>query len=143
MNIFVITSAFIIALNFSFQDDYYFTVFNLRKQHQQFISAGNDDTLDETSKTGQDDSSENHGGHEGGGGVRQPKREEEGAQLLIQPDSPRNPYTPLQFSNSLGKLQAATVKAPRKIIDVGILNTDTSENVSQKDSRYKSPAITT
>jgi hypothetical protein len=43
---------------------------------------------------------------------------------------------PLQFSNSLGKLQAATVKAPRKIIDVGILNTDTSENPSQKDSRF-------
>ena len=140
MNIFVKTSTFIITLIFSFQDDYYFTVFNLRKQHQQFISAGNDDTLDETSKTGHDDSSENHGGHEGGGGVRQPKREEEGAQLLIQPDSPRNPYTPLQFSNSLGKLQAATVKAPRKIIDVGILNTDTSENVSQKDSRYRSLA---
>ena len=99
-------------------------MFNLRKQHQQFISAGN---ADDESKTGYDESSE----HE----PRQPKREEEGAQLLIQPDSPRHPYMPLQFSNSLGKLQAATVKAPRKIIDVGILNTDTSENPLQKDSR--------
>ena len=28
-------------------------------------------------------------------------------------------YTPKQFTNSLGCLQAVTVKAPRKIIDVG------------------------
>jgi hypothetical protein len=66
-----------------------------------------------------------------------PKPEDEGAQLLIQPDSPRTPYMPLQFSNSLGKLQAATVKAPRKIIDVGILNSDPNEAAAQKDSRFR------
>lgn len=103
----------------------------MRKEHQQFISAGNaDSSHDAEHRPDSDSPSDNDI-------LRQPKQEEEeGAQLLIQPDSPRNPYMPLQFSNSLGKLQAATVKAPRKIIDVGILNTDTSENPSQKDSRF-------
>ena len=43
-------------------------------------------------------------------------------------DSPRDQYTPLQYENSLGKLQAVTVKAPRKIIDVmGVLNQDAEQ----------------
>lgn len=108
-----------------FQDDYYFTVFNLRKQHQQYISARNADPSE--SESNADSESDP---------TRRPKPEEEGAQLLIQPDSPRTPYMPLQFSNSLGKLQAATVKAPRKIIDVGILNSDSGEAAAQKESRY-------
>jgi hypothetical protein len=110
--------------NLFFQDDYYFTVFNLRKQHQQYISARNadPDNQEENAETEM---------------PCRPKPEDEGAQLLIQPDSPRTPYMPLQFSNSLGKLQAATVKAPRKIIDVGILNSDPNEAAAQKDSRFR------
>ena len=43
-------------------------------------------------------------------------------------DSPRDQYRPLQYENSLGKLQAVTVKAPRKIIDVmGVLNQDAEQ----------------
>jgi len=45
---------------------------------------------------------------------------------------------PQQFTNSLGKLQAATVKAPRKIIDVGIVNSEGNDSVAQKESRYRS-----
>ena len=101
-------------------------MFNLPKQHQQYISARNADHGDP----------ENNPESDAADIARRAKPEEEGAQLLIQPDSPRNPYTPLQFSNSLGKLQAATVKAPRKIIDVGILNSDTAETAAQKDSRF-------
>ena len=39
--------------------------------------------------------------------------------------------------NSLGKLQAVTVKAPRKIIDVGVVNVEAADQSSQaqKDSR--------
>jgi len=33
-------------------------------------------------------------------------------------------YTPAQFENSLGKLQCVTVKAPRQIIDVGVVRND-------------------
>ena len=42
--------------------------------------------------------------------------------VLFQPS-----YTPAQFENSLGKLQCVTVKAPRQIIDVGVVRVaDTS-----------------
>lgn len=115
-----------------FLDDYYYTVFKLRRQQLDKSPDDEANTFGVISDSRSDDLTllENEG--------RLPKRDEEGAQLLIQPDSPRNTYTPLQFSNSLGKLQAATVKAPRKIIDVGILNTDSSETPSQKDARnYK------
>ena len=52
-------------------------------------------------------------------------------------DSPRDQYTPLQYENSLGKLQAVTVKAPRKIIDVmGVLNQD-AEQLSSAQKVFK------
>merc|ERR1719384_1853868 len=65
----------------------------------------------------------------------QVKRTEEGAQLLLPAESKLGDgssgvnivsssgdgYTPKQFTNSLGCLQAVTVKAPRKIIDVGAM----------------------
>ena len=59
-------------------------------------------------------------------------RDEETLLLLksesMSMDSPRDEYTPLQYENSLGKLQAVTVKAPRKIIDVmGVLNQDAEQ----------------
>jgi hypothetical protein len=62
-------------------------VFNLRKQHEQYVSARNADFGEPEESFEPDAAAET---------VRQPKPEEEGAQLLIQPDSPRNPYTPLQ-----------------------------------------------
>ena len=44
---------------------------------------------------------------------------------LFQPS-----YTPAQFENSLGKLQCVTVKAPRQIIDVGVVRVaDTNTSV--------------
>lgn len=33
-------------------------------------------------------------------------------------------YTPLQFENSLGKLQCGSVMAPRKIIDMDVVSCD-------------------
>ena len=39
-------------------------------------------------------------------------------------------YTPKQFTNSLGCLQAVTVKAPRKIIDVGVIIEGQEQNVN-------------
>ena len=55
-------------------------------------------------------------------------------------------YTPKQFTNSLGCLQAVTVKAPRKIIDVGGRIDGQDQNSSactlninnQKDTKYDS-----
>ncbi|XP_050315635.1 protein PAT1 homolog 1 [Anthonomus grandis grandis] len=46
-------------------------------------------------------------------------------------------YTPLQFENSLGKLQCGSVMAPRKIIDMDIVQMDKEQDVPlpSKDSR--------
>ena len=48
---------------------------------------------------------------------------------------------PVQFSNSLGKLQAITVKAPRKIIDVGVVNADAASASSSESRNYKSTLL--
>ncbi|XP_044762800.1 protein PAT1 homolog 1 [Coccinella septempunctata] len=55
-------------------------------------------------------------------------------------ESPLTPkvYTPLQFENSLGKLQCGSVMAPRKIIDMDVVSCDKdSENTSvcSRDSK--------
>lgn len=44
-------------------------------------------------------------------------------------ETPRT-YTPLQFENSLGKLQCGSVTAPRKIIDMDVVGTDTGSPVN-------------
>ena len=75
-------------------------------------------------------------------------RDEETLLLLksesMSMDSPRDEYTPLQYENSLGKLQAVTVKAPRKIIDMSsnVLNQDaeqlsTAQKVNIKNNNKK------
>lgn len=51
-------------------------------------------------------------------------------------------YTPLQFENSLGKLQCGSVTAPRKIIDMDIVSPDKdSENVATPRDTRKSKQI--
>ena len=58
------------------------------------------------------------------------KRDEEGAQLLLPSETSGTEsgkeaeFKPQQFANSLGKLQAVSVKAPRKIIDVDVMIQD-------------------
>lgn len=106
-----------------FVDDYYYTVFNQKKEMaaQARESEGNNN---------QDEDKEN----------KQLKRDEEGPQLLLKAestDSAKDEYIPVQFDNSLGKLQAHTVKAPRKNIDVDVVNTEVVEgtSTSQKDAR--------
>lgn len=52
-------------------------------------------------------------------GVRVLKRE----QKTLEPRA----YTPAQFEGSLGKLQVVSVTAPRKIIDMEIMNSENAE----------------
>ena len=77
-------------------------------------------------------------------------RRDDETQLLLKSesaslDSPRDSYTPQQYENSLGKLQAVTVKAPRKIIDVmGVLNQDAEQlSAAQKVRRQVHAHCTT
>jgi len=109
-----------------FVDDYYFTVYNQKKERAEADGEGSED---------QDPDNEEDFS-------RQMKRDEEGPNLLMKLQSSKDncEYKPHQFDNSLGKLQAVTVKAPRKIIDVGVVNAEAGDQSSQaqKDSRnYK------
>ena len=45
------------------------------------------------------------------------------------------PTPPKQFTNSLGKLQAISVKAPRRMLDVGVMLSEPEGNSTQKDIR--------
>jgi DNA topoisomerase 2-associated protein PAT1 len=72
---------------------------------------------------------------------RERKNSENGANKDKEPVTPRT-YTPLQFENSLGKLQCGSVTAPRKIIDMEVVGPDansqigpTSEISAQRKSR--------
>jgi len=49
-----------------------------------------------------------------------------GGQLLLNESIDHSAYKPTQFENSLGKLQVVTVKAPRQIIDVGVVRSSDS-----------------
>ena len=70
-------------------------------------------------------------------GSYQPKRTDEGPQLLLQSAEAGREYKPQQFTNSLGMRQAVNVKAPRKIIDVGTIINETTDGQSTetKNSR--------
>jgi len=50
--------------------------------------------------------------------------ERTGQMLLSDSSHQENSYIPMQFENSLGKLQVVTVKAPRQIIDVGVVRSE-------------------
>jgi len=50
--------------------------------------------------------------------------ERTGQMLLSDNTHQENSYIPMQFENSLGKLQVVTVKAPRQIIDVGVVRSE-------------------
>lgn len=75
-------------------------------------------------------------------GIGRERRNSESSQKNEkEPPTPRT-YTPLQFENSLGKLQCGSVTAPRKIIDMEIVGTgenggqgSASELSTQKKSR--------
>ncbi len=115
------------------ENDYYYTVYHQKKKAEaegvdlkkgrRFFFGEEEEAVDE------DDEDK-----------RMFKRDEETLLLLksdsMSMDSPRDEYTPLQYENSLGKLQAVTVKAPRKIIDVmGVLNQDAEQLSSTQKVR--------
>ncbi|CAH1956706.1 unnamed protein product [Acanthoscelides obtectus] len=93
-------------------DDYYYTVFKERK------NKSNKDSLNDRSYNLNNNRRQR----------RNSDRQDNQNTL-----TPRV-YTPLQFENSLGKLQCGSVMAPRKIIDVDIVTCD-KENDTPHTSR--------
>ncbi|XP_071747329.1 uncharacterized protein [Lepeophtheirus salmonis] len=146
-----------------FVDDYYFTVYNQKKKLEAAAIVENINKGYSINKHNTVNIKKNgdhyHDSCSGGSGYddnndsqsmeknlaqTQLKRTDEGPQLLISEYSAgddSNSYTPVQFDNSLGKLQAASVKAPRMAIDIDCSNNDLHESLTsnaQKDSRkYK------
>jgi DNA topoisomerase 2-associated protein PAT1 len=75
-------------------------------------------------------------------GMGRERRNSESSQKNEKEAPTPRTYTPLQFENSLGKLQCGSVTAPRKIIDMEIVGTgenggqnSANEATSQKKSR--------
>ena len=114
------------------ENDYYYTVYRQKKKAavegidlkkgRQFFFGEEEDEVEDS----EDENDENRIPTN-----RMLRRDDE-TQLLLKSesasDSPRDQYRPQQYENSLGKLQAVTVKAPRKIIDVmGVLNQDAEQ----------------
>lgn len=60
---------------------------------------------------------------------RNNQRERKNSESNKDKETPRT-YTPLQFENSLGKLQCGSVTAPRKIIDMDVVGADAGNPLS-------------
>lgn len=80
-------------------------------------------------------------GNKNGTNQQRNQRERKNSESGKEKETPRT-YTPLQFENSLGKLQCGSVTAPRKIIDMDVVGADTgspvnstSEITTQRKSR--------
>lgn len=102
--------------------DYYYTVFKTRKERRNSESERIEDratSRPESVKPGRDRPDSTKPGRE-----RPPS--------VIGPTA--RAYTPLQFENSLGKLQCVSVTAPRKLIDMEIVASEGQEGQStQRD----------
>lgn len=102
--------------NDPYVDDYYYSVFSDRRNKQN----ANQDQKDKKQLN-------NNGYH------RDSREREQPHQVISKAI-----YTPAHFENSLGKLQFATVTAPRKVIDMDVVpNSDpqSATQIQQKDTK--------
>lgn len=125
-----------------YMDDFYYTVFKERKikiKGDRESKAHKDNTNNHPltqpkghahlvlttigNKNGINHHHQRQGQNSSGGGQNQSNQNRErknSESNKNEKDTPRT-YTPLQFENSLGKLQCGSVTAPRKIIDMDIV----------------------
>lgn len=114
-------------------DDFYYTVYKERKARmrgEKENKAHKDNQLNHplTQPKGHAQLVLISMGNKNGGNQQrnnQNGRERKNSESNKDKDTPRT-YTPLQFENSLGKLQCGSVTAPRKIIDMDIVGADSS-----------------
>lgn len=100
-------------------DDYYYTIY---KERQSRSNKENNQHYNERERNGR---FQNNSGRQ--------RRNSDRQENTLTP----RVYTPLQFENSLGKLQCGSVTAPRKIIDMDIVTPEKDQDLPQptKDSR--------
>lgn len=112
-------------------DDYYYTVFKERKtksKGQSESKAHKDNQLNHPFSQPKGHvqlvlnsmNNKNGNNQRNGQNIRERRTSESNKD---KEQSPRT-YTPLQFENSLGKLQCGSVTAPRKIIDMEVMGSD-------------------
>ncbi|XP_014228335.1 protein PAT1 homolog 1 [Trichogramma pretiosum] len=107
-------------------DDYYYTVFCDRLNKKNEIKKLN--MNNKKSSNGKSSNSSNNNN-----GFNRDSRDKEQNTTFT-----KNPNTPMQFENSLGKLQYSSVTAPRKIIDMDVVpNSDPQSalSIQQKDTK--------
>ncbi|XP_014207366.1 protein PAT1 homolog 1 [Copidosoma floridanum] len=114
-------------------DDYYYTVFcyrmNKKNENHNGNKINNNSSIKkcDNMKGGRNSNNNNSNGY----------RDSRDRDQQQQPTIPK-PTTPMQFENSLGKLQYSSVTAPRKIIDMDVVpNSDPHQTptVQQKDTK--------
>lgn len=130
-----------------YMDDFYFTVFKERKikskgdreskahkdntnnhpltqpkghAHLVLTTIGNKNGINHHHNNQRQGNNSGSGSNSGGGGHQNNRERKNSESSKNDKDTPRT-YTPLQFENSLGKLQCGSVTAPRKIIDMDIV----------------------
>ncbi|GLV36973.1 Protein associated with topo II related - 1 [Carabus blaptoides fortunei] len=113
-------------------DDYYYTVFKERQaKNKENVPENRNNQRYHNNRYQQHGRDGNAGHHHRNQG--QDNRPQDASQNPLN----KKVYTPLQFENSLGKLQFGSVTAPRKIIDMDIitLEKDSESTQSSRDSR--------
>lgn len=128
-------------------DDFYYTVFKERHAKQKGIKenkAHKDNQLNHPlcQPKGHAQLVLTSMGNKNGTNQSRHQRERKNSETNAKEEKAPRTYTPLQFENSLGKLQCGSVTAPRKIIDMDIVGADTgspansnAEITSQRKSR--------
>lgn len=115
-------------------DDFYYTVFRERKAKMKGIKenkAHKDNQLNHPliQPKGHAQLVLISMGNKNGTNQQRNQRERKNSESSKDKETPRT-YTPLQFENSLGKLQCGSVTAPRKIIDMDVVGADTGSPIN-------------
>lgn len=108
--------------------DYYYTVYKNRKERRNSVSNKLlDRTIGrpESVKLGRD----------------RPESTKPGRERPPSVMGPAKAYTPLQFENSLGKLQCVSVSAPRKLIDMEIMASEGQDGQSSQRDLKKTKQL--
>ncbi|OAD52289.1 Protein PAT1 like protein 1, partial [Eufriesea mexicana] len=116
--------------NDPYVDDYYYTVFCDRRNKQRI----NQERKDKQQRNNNNNNNNNNSNNNNNNSCHRDSRDREQSHHAF----PRPVYVPAQFENSLGKIQFASIIAPRKLIDMDVVpNSDPQSaiQIQQKDTK--------
>nr|XP_022906854.1 protein PAT1 homolog 1-like [Onthophagus taurus] len=111
-------------------DDYYYTVYKSRNKNKSENKTNQENKSNYYQY--QQNNNNNMNNKRGGGGNNHHNNSRERHDSTSSGSSilQARVYTPLQFENSLGKLQCGSVTAPRKIIDTDVVTLDNGQDAN-------------